>query len=340
MPKGVPLRPGERHLAVHVEDHPLDYADFEGMIPAGEYGAGTVEIWDRGWYELLEEKKNGGLTVRLHGERLDGVWTLVPAQLDGNPKNWLLLKKSEKEGGSGRARARLRYGPMLSTSAETLPDGEGWVYEPKWDGYRAIVTVSSGEVAFTSRSGERPHGALSRPRARVALGIRTADAVLDGEICALDNKGRSRFALLQEGAGTLALVVFDLLELDSEPSSTSRSPSGGSGSRSRRHEQGGRLRLAAVRRRRGVARGCAPAGARGGRRQAGGLEYQPGRRIARVAEAEGPAGAGGRVVGYTKGEGRRAAASARSSWPFTRPAGCAGRGTSAPGTATPRSSAC
>src|SRR5262249_6661735 len=72
VPKGIPLQPGERHLAVHVEDHPLDYANFEGEIPKGEYGAGTVEIWDRGTYELLEEKRNGGLTVRLHGKRLDG----------------------------------------------------------------------------------------------------------------------------------------------------------------------------------------------------------------------------------------------------------------------------
>ena len=66
------------------------YATFEGEIPAGNYGAGTVEIWDRGTYELVEEKPNGGLTVRLHGERLDGLWTLVPAHLDGDPKNWLL----------------------------------------------------------------------------------------------------------------------------------------------------------------------------------------------------------------------------------------------------------
>ena len=103
VPKGVPLRRGERHLAVHVEDHPLDYADFEGTIPAGEYGAGTVEIWDKGTYELLEEKRDGGLTVELHGERLDGVWTLVPAALDGDPKNWLLLRKDAGDG-SGDAR--------------------------------------------------------------------------------------------------------------------------------------------------------------------------------------------------------------------------------------------
>src|SRR5919107_2222947 len=93
VPKGVPLEPGQRALAVHVEDHPLDYAGFEGEIPAGQYGAGTVEIWDRGTYELLEEKKDGGLTFRLHGEKLDGVWALVPARLSGDPKNWLVIRK-------------------------------------------------------------------------------------------------------------------------------------------------------------------------------------------------------------------------------------------------------
>ena len=86
VPKGVPLQGGERALAVHVEDHPLDYADFEGEIPKGQYGAGTVEIWDRGTYELVEEKKDGGLTVRLHGERLNGVWTLVPAKRGRPPR--------------------------------------------------------------------------------------------------------------------------------------------------------------------------------------------------------------------------------------------------------------
>ena len=95
VPKGVPLEPGEQHLAVHVEDHPLEYAKFEGEIPKGNYGAGTVEIWDKGTYELVEEKPNGGLTVRLHGERLDGVWALVPAHLDGKEQNWLIVRKSD-----------------------------------------------------------------------------------------------------------------------------------------------------------------------------------------------------------------------------------------------------
>jgi bifunctional non-homologous end joining protein LigD len=210
VPKGIPLRRGERHLAVHVEDHPLEYGSFEGTIPAGEYGAGTVEIWDRGTYELLEEKRNGGLTVRLHGKRLDGVWTLVPARLDGDAKNWLLLRKDGATAGSAR------LAPMLSTASEALPESEGWVYEPKWDGFRAIVTISGGEVTLTSRNGNDLTERF-RDAARAArLAVRSADAVLDGEICALDEQGRSRFSLLQQGGGTLVLVVFDLLELDSE----------------------------------------------------------------------------------------------------------------------------
>ncbi len=144
-PKGVPLAAGERHLAVHVEDHPLDYADFEGEIPAGEYGAGTVEIWDRGTYELVEEKKDGGLTVRLHGTRLEGLWTLVPARLDGDPRNWLLLRKD------GGATAR-SYAPMLATSTDALPTGGGWAFEPKWDGYRALARIVGGEATLRSRN--------------------------------------------------------------------------------------------------------------------------------------------------------------------------------------------
>src|SRR5581483_3841823 len=95
VPKGVPLEPGARALAVHVEDHPLEYASFAGEIPAGQYGAGTVEIWDTGTYDLLEEKRGGQLKVRLHGKRLDGVWTLVPAHLDGKEENWLLIRSRD-----------------------------------------------------------------------------------------------------------------------------------------------------------------------------------------------------------------------------------------------------
>lgn len=211
VPKGVPLRRGERHLAVQVEDHPLEYADFEGTIPAGQYGAGTVEIWDRGTYELLEEKRDGGLTVRLRGERLDGVWTLVPASLDGDPKNWLLLRKDADDSPG------LRYRPMLATSTDALPRGEQWTYEPKWDGYRAIVRIVGGEVTLTSRNGNDLTERFRDVARAVPGAIRSSDAVLDGEVCALDQSGRSRFSLLQEGGGTFALVLFDVLEVESDP---------------------------------------------------------------------------------------------------------------------------
>src|SRR5918999_1043023 len=135
VPKGVPLEPGQQHLAVHVEDHPLDYATFEGVIPKGNYGAGTVEIWDRGTYELVEEKKNGGLTVRLHGERLDGTWALVPAKLSGDPKNWLIVRKREEaaeadpRGGKPVRGGRRTYAPMLATLTESVPRGTDWLHE-------------------------------------------------------------------------------------------------------------------------------------------------------------------------------------------------------------------
>ena len=210
VPKGIPLERGERRLAVHVEDHPLDYASFEGEIPAGQYGAGTVEIWDSGTYELVEEKRDGGLTVRLHGRRLDGTWTLVPAGLDGDPKNWLLLRKDGAEAG------RAPYAPMLATASEKLPAGEGWSFEPKWDGYRAVVTIAGGEARLVSRNGNDLTERFAPLARAVVLAVRSPDAVLDAEVCALDRRGRSSFSLLQRGEGDLALVVFDLLELDGE----------------------------------------------------------------------------------------------------------------------------
>src|SRR3989454_6806130 len=133
VPKGVPLEPGEQHLAVRVEDPPLDYATFEGEIPKGQYGAGTVEIWDNGTYELLEEKKNGGLTVRLHGKRLEGTWTLVPAHLGGHEKNWLILRKRDDAAPTPR-RSGHTYKPMLATLAEEVPRGARRTFQGEWDG--------------------------------------------------------------------------------------------------------------------------------------------------------------------------------------------------------------
>jgi bifunctional non-homologous end joining protein LigD len=211
VPKGLPLRSGERHLAVHVEDHPLDYASFEGEIPKGEYGAGTVEIWDRGTYELLEEKRDGGLTFRLDGERVQGVWTLVPAHLDGKEQNWLLLRKDAPSSGDVALR------PQLATLTERLPRGPEWLFEPKWDGYRALVTVDGGETRLTSRNGKDLTERFREVARAVTKAVRTPSAVLDGEVVALDDDGTARFEALQRGSGPLVLMAFDLLELDGEP---------------------------------------------------------------------------------------------------------------------------
>nr|MBA3718464.1 DNA ligase [Actinomycetota bacterium] len=217
VPKGVPLEPGQQRLAVHVEDHPLEYGTFEGEIPKGQYGAGSVEIWDHGTYELVEEKKDGGLTVRLHGKRLEGTWTLVPARLSGDEKNWLLLRKRD-EGGATRSKPRL-YAPMLATLVEDVPRGDGWHFEVKWDGYRAIASVSGSEVTLRSRKGNDFTGRFESVAKEVTKAVKTPDCVLDGEVCALDEKGRASFSAMQQGKPSTPFVyyVFDLLELEGEP---------------------------------------------------------------------------------------------------------------------------
>jgi bifunctional non-homologous end joining protein LigD len=218
VPKGIPLEPGTQHLAVHVEDHPLDYATFEGEIPKGEYGAGTVEIWDAGTYELLEEKRNGGLTVRLYGKKLDGVWGLVPARLGGDEKNWLLIRKREE--GAKAAPARI-YKPMLATLSETnqMPRGDGWEYEIKWDGYRIVARVAGGEAQLRSRKDQDYTQRFEKVARELVKALKTPDCVVDGEVCALDENGRPSFSAMQQGKEGTPIVyyVFDLLEVDGEP---------------------------------------------------------------------------------------------------------------------------
>jgi bifunctional non-homologous end joining protein LigD len=211
VPKGVPLETGERHLAVHVEDHPLDYATFEGEIPAGQYGAGTVEIWDTGHYDLVEEKPDGGLTVRLDGRRLQGLWTLVPAKLGGDPKAWLLIRKA------GEKTVETHYAPMLATLAEELPTEQGWLFEVKWDGYRTLAYLRGGDVVLRSRRDQDLSERFAAVARALPAAISTPNCVLDGEVCALDESGRASFSAMQRGDGTLFYYVFDVLEADGEP---------------------------------------------------------------------------------------------------------------------------
>ena len=217
VPKGVPLEPGQQHLAVHVEDHPLEYATFAGEIPKGEYGGGTVEIWDHGTYELLEEKPNGGLTVRLHGERLDGLYALVPAKLSGDPKNWLILRK--KDDSAPAARPARSYRPMLASSADTVPKGDDWLHEIKWDGYRIVASVAGSEASLRTRKDQDYTKRFEKVARELVKALKTTDAVVDGEVCALDDDGRPSFSAMQQGKPETPLVyfVFDLLEVEGEP---------------------------------------------------------------------------------------------------------------------------
>ncbi len=213
VPKGVPLEPGQQHLAVHVEDHPLEYGSFEGEIPKGNYGAGTVEIWDRGTYELLEEKRDGGLTVRLHGERLEGTWALVPAHLSGDEKNWLLLRKRE-DGVAPRSRV---YRPMLATLTEELPRGEAGSSSRSGTVTARSAYVRGGEAKLFSRRGNDLTQRFAPVAKELVKALRTPDAVVDGEVVALDADGKASFSAMQQGSTRLAYEVFDLLEADGEP---------------------------------------------------------------------------------------------------------------------------
>jgi bifunctional non-homologous end joining protein LigD len=217
VPKGVPLEPGQQHLAVHVEDHPIEYATFEGEIPKGQYGAGSVEIWDNGTYELLEEKKDGGLTVRLHGKRLDGTYALVPAKLSGDPKNWLILRKKDES--APAPRKPRKYAAMSATLSDKVPRGDDWLYEIKWDGYRIVATVAGGEPELRTRRDQDYTQRFENVARELVKALKTPDCVVDGEVCALDEDGRPSFSAMQQGKPGTPIVyyVFDVLEVEGEP---------------------------------------------------------------------------------------------------------------------------
>jgi len=219
VPKGIPLEPGLQHLAVHVEDHPLGYATFEGEIPEGEYGAGTVEIWDSGTYELVEEKRDGGLTVRLHGKKLDGTWGLVPARLGGDERNWLLVRK--REAGAIPAAPHRRYAPMLATLEDErhIPRAEGWSFEIKFDGFRIVSYVVGGVAELRTRRDQDYTERFVNVARELPKALKTPDCVVDGEVCALDDEGRPSFSAMQQGRDGTPVVyyLFDLLEVEGEP---------------------------------------------------------------------------------------------------------------------------
>jgi DNA ligase D-like protein (predicted polymerase) len=229
VPKGPSLDLGERRLAVKVEDHPLEYGGFEGVIPQGQHGAGKVEVWDRGrWTPEGDPRaglKKGHLRLRLEGDRLRGQWDLIRFHgRDGFEKNWLLVKVAEAVAvaPSVLPGARERPAPdlpafQLATRVDTAPAGEGWLHEIKYDGHRAFLHLDRGWVRFMTRGGQdwTEKFAALVPDAQA---LTAREAWIDGEIVVFDAQGRTRLQALQqalsEGRGDLRFQAFDLVYLD------------------------------------------------------------------------------------------------------------------------------
>ncbi|TRC93704.1 DNA ligase D [Mesorhizobium sp. WSM4306] len=278
VPRGPSLNPADKRLAVETEDHPLEYIDFEGVIPEGEYGGGPMIVWDTGIWAPMDDVdkslRTGAFKFRLAGEKLNGGWMLTrlkpkPGE-DENKKNWLLFKErdlaadtkldilearpeSVKSGrrieelvappkkparlppspgslkpgalpGAVRGDPPSRIEPQLATQVPKPPGGpledtgELWLHEIKFDGYRTMAHIVDGEVRLITRGGidwTKRYGDLPQAFSRLPL----SQAIIDGEIMVLDEKGISRFALLQDalsaGAGSkLHFYAFDLLHLD------------------------------------------------------------------------------------------------------------------------------
>jgi len=255
IPKGPSLDPHEHHLAVQTEDHPYEYRTFEGIIPKDNYGAGNVIIWDSGWYELRienaqdpeatlrKEFKKGHLTFILHGTKLKGEFALIKMK-DGE-KNWLFIKKSDefassidvtKQDTSIKSSRRVdelggappalsawpkkahpwSVTPMLCTLIDEPFSKEGWLFEIKWDGYRAIGSKQKDDIRLYSRAGT--NFLENYPPVAEALRAFTHEVIVDGEIAVVDKEGHPHFEWLQNWRhthdGMLKYYLFDILWCD------------------------------------------------------------------------------------------------------------------------------
>jgi bifunctional non-homologous end joining protein LigD len=221
LPKGVPGHPEENRLAVRTEDHPLEYLEFHGEIPAGSYGAGTMTIWDRGTYEC-EKFRDDEVIVTLRGERVEGRYALFHTR----GKDWM-IHRMDPPADPGAEPMPEEIAPMLARNGDLPRDDESYGYEIKWDGVRAVAHVDAGHVTLTGRNGTDFTPRYPEVRAMAdALGSRRL--VLDGEIVAFDSEGRPSFERLQSRMHLasdsavrrrmrdlpVAYVAFDLLWLE------------------------------------------------------------------------------------------------------------------------------
>ncbi|MEX2395825.1 MAG: DNA ligase D, partial [Balneolales bacterium] len=251
IPKGPSLNPDDKRLAINVEDHPMEYIDFEGEIPKGNYGAGIVEIWDSGTYEVMETSDNdqeilknldqGMLKFRLNGEKLKGGFELIRIKNDSNT-SWLFRKRkdefavhqpySSEDFPPQRIQARLRQlisdsepktppprlQPMLAKVKKKPFDDPDWIFEIKWDGYRTIAEVERDQIELLSRNGlkvSKKYKTITEELKKVRY-----NAILDGELVILDEEGHANFQELQHydenKANNLCYYAFDLLYLEGQ----------------------------------------------------------------------------------------------------------------------------
>ena len=265
IPKGPTLNPAERRLAAHVEDHPVGYFDFEGLIPKGEYGGGTVMVWDWGTYDLeestpAESLRRGEVKFRLNGERLKGRYALVRTRSE---KDWLLIKKKDEAAQAdfnietlatsvktGRTREEIEQGkdavwssrrepgqgglidlataekgpmpksldPMKAQLVDEAFDDDRWLFEVKWDGIRLVSFIADGRLTLQTRAGRVVDQEYPQLQA-ITRSVNLKQAVLDGEVVALDDEGRPSFQLLQNRGREpvqLQYVVFDIVYADGQ----------------------------------------------------------------------------------------------------------------------------
>lgn len=219
VPKGLPTVPGQRHLAVQTEDHPLDYGGFEGWIPEGNYGAGEVRIFDRGTYDTLEWEP-GKIMIRLHGARHRGEYHMVRTA-----QGWLVMLS--KRSAQLQPDPPPEFSPMLAEAGHKPFDDDEWRFEPKLDGIRTLAYVTPEGTRLVSRTG-RDQTHIYPELASLAQFVNALSAVVDGEIVASDDSGRPSFERLQQrmnltGSADIqrmrktvpvTLFAFDLLWLD------------------------------------------------------------------------------------------------------------------------------
>ncbi|WP_433274197.1 non-homologous end-joining DNA ligase [Actinosynnema sp. CS-041913] len=230
VPKGLPAEPGTIRLAVRTEDHPVEYASFEGVIPKGEYGAGEMFIWDRGRYETVKWSDRE-VDVVLHGSRVEGEFVFFRRAAsgsgggDGGGKDWMVRRRHEAVRPDWVPLPE-SVAPMLATASSVLPERGGeFAFEFKWDGVRAVARVEGGRVRLVSRAGNDVTATYPELQG-LGEALGSTQVLLDGEIVALSG-GRPSFGALQQrmhagGAqarrlaarSPVTFLVFDVLHLD------------------------------------------------------------------------------------------------------------------------------